>query len=132
MQDEITEMRVDKWLWAARFFKTRALAQEAVELGRVRIAGQRMKPARLIRVGDRLQIDRAEEHFDVYIEALSALRGSACLAQKLFRETEESKTKRERARMLRKFSPEPSETIDHGRPTKRDARRLRALREKWN
>lgn len=132
MDQEISDVRVDKWLWAARFFKTRSLAQEAVELGRVRIAGQRMKPSRSVKVGDRLQIDRSEEHFDIFVEALSTVRGPAPVAQTLYRETEESKQKRERVAQMRRIAVEPAAAIEKGRPTKRDARLLRRLRDKWN
>lgn len=132
MNQEITEVRVDKWLWAARFFKTRSLAQEAVELGRVRIAGQRIKPSRCVKVGDRLQIDRAEEHFDIFVENLALIRGPASVAQALYRETEESKEKRERSAQMRRIAVDPAASIEKGRPTKRDARMLRRLRDKWN
>ena len=84
-------MRIDKWLWAARFFKTRTLAQEEVGLGRVLMDGQRMKASRDVRVGDRLTIRRGDEIFHVYVEGLSSVRGPASEAQKLYRETEESK-----------------------------------------
>lgn len=128
---EITSMRVDKWLWAARFFKTRSLAQEAVELGRVRIGGIRIKPSREVKPGDLLEITRAEEHFEVYVEALSGVRGPAPVAQKLYRETDESQVLRQRAADLRKYASEPAQTIAKGRPTKRDMRKLRSFKDGW-
>ena len=84
---ELQAVRIDKWLWAARFFKTRTLAQEAVELGRVRLDGSRVKSSREVRPGDRLEITRGEEKFTVYVEALSTARGPAAVAQTLYRET---------------------------------------------
>ena len=105
-------MRIDKWLWAARFFKTRSLAQEEVGLGRVLIAGHRAKPSRDVRVGDRLEIRRGDEVFVVYVEALSNQRGPA-----------------EAAKERRQIAFEPASTIRHGRPTKREGRELRRLRE---
>lgn len=98
------EMRIDKWLWAARFFKTRSAAQEEVSLGRVLVDGSRAKPSRSIRPGNLLEIRRGEEVFKVYVEGLSHTRGPAAVAQKLYRETQESKTMRE-ARLLRRKSP---------------------------
>ena len=92
------EMRIDKWLWAARFFKTRSAAQEEVSLGRVLVDGSRAKPSRSIRPGNLLEIRRGEEVFKVYVEGLSNTRGPAAVAQKLYRETQESKTMREAVR----------------------------------
>ncbi len=123
---ELESVRVDKWLWAARFFKTRSLAQEAIELGRVRIAGIRIKPSREVRPGDLLAIQRGEENFEVYVEQLSSVRGPAKVAQTLYRETDESLVLRERAVALRKYAPEPASAITKGRPTKRDMRKIRA------
>lgn len=124
-------IRIDKWLWAARFFKTRSIAQDEVSLGRVLIAGSRAKPSREVRVGDRLEIRRGEECFTVYVEALANQRGPAKEAQKLYRETEESRLAREAAAAARKVAFEPSSTIEKGRPTKRDARLLKRFREQF-
>ena len=123
----LESVRIDKWLWAARFFKTRALAQDAIELGRVRIRGERIKASREVRPGDLLEITRGEDRFEVHVEALSQVRGPASQAQQLYRETEESRAARERAAALRRVAVEPAAAIPHGRPTKRDARRLRAF-----
>ena len=104
---QLESVRIDKWLWAARFFKTRSLAQDAIELGRVRMRGERIKPSREVKPGDLLEITRAEEHFEVYVEALSQVRGPAKEAQKLYRETDESLVLRERAAALRRCRPSP-------------------------
>ena len=128
---QLESMRIDKWLWAARFFKTRSLAQDAIELGRVRMRGERIKPSREVKPGDLLEITRAEEHFEVYVEALSQVRGPAKEAQKLYRETDESLVLRERAAALRRIAKEPAAAIPKGRPTKRDARKLREFQNSF-
>ncbi|WP_295478621.1 RNA-binding S4 domain-containing protein [Sutterella sp.] len=124
-------MRIDKWLWAARFFKTRSLAQDEVGLGRVLVGGQRAKPSRDVRVGDRLEIHRGEETFTVYVEGLSNVRGPAAAAQQLYRETEESRVARETKKAAMKLAFEPSTTIRQGRPTKREGRELRRFKESF-
>ena len=129
--DPLASIRIDKWLWAARFFKTRSLAQEAVELGRVRLAGQRLKPSRDVKPGDRLTVERGEERFEIFVEKISAVRGPAPVAQTLYRETDESREKRERASEMRKIAMEPASTIAKGRPTKRDARLIRRVQSGW-
>ena len=128
---QLESVRIDKWLWAARFFKTRSLAQDAIELGRVRMRGERIKPSREVKPGDFLEITRAEEHFEVYVEALSQVRGPAKEAQKLYRETDESLVLRERAAALRRIAKEPAAAIPKGRPTKRDARKLREFQNSF-
>ncbi len=130
-QQELTSIRIDKWLWAARFFKTRSLAQDAVDLGRVRIDGQKVKPSREVKPGDMLQIERGEEKFEVEILGISGARGSAPVAQKLYAETETSREKRQQAAEMRKLAYEPAITIEKGRPTKRDARRIRRVKTSW-
>ncbi len=130
--EPLESIRIDKWLWAARFFKTRSLAQEAVELGRVRLAGQRLKPSRDVKPGDRLTVERGEERFEIFVEKISAVRGPAPVAQTLYRETDESREKRERAAEMRKIAMEPASTIAKGRPTKRDARLIRRVQSGWN
>lgn len=129
--EPLASIRIDKWLWAARFFKTRSLAQEAVELGRVRLAGQRLKPSRDVKPGDRLTVERGEERFEIFVEKISAVRGPAPVAQTLYRETDESREKRERASEMRKIAMEPATTIAKGRPTKRDARLIRRVQSGW-
>lgn len=119
----VNPVRIDKWLWAARFFKTRALAVRACELGRVQTAGVRAKPARDVRPGDRLQIETEGGRFDVEVLELSEVRGPAAVAQTLYRETEESRAARAKAaeerRAMQQFLPLPQ-----GRPSKRDRRRI--------
>jgi ribosome-associated heat shock protein Hsp15 len=122
------EMRIDKWLWAARFFKTRSAAQEEVSLGRVLVDGSRAKPSRSIRPGNLLEIRRGEEVFKVYVEGLSNTRGPAAVAQKLYRETQESKTMREARAAAAKIAFEPS-VVRKGRPTKKEGRELRRFKD---
>ncbi len=120
-------MRIDKWLWAARFYKTRSLAARACDLGRISANGQPVKPARELRIGDRVRIKNESGDFDVEILGLSELRGPASVAQTLYRETDESRTERLRLQALRKAMP-PIETEREGRPNKRDRRAISRLR----
>ena len=119
-------IRIDKWLWAARFFKTRSLAVEAVERGQVRIDDQRIKPARTARVGDRVVIQRGDERIEFVVLALSGVRGPAPVAQRLYDETPESGKRREQASVQRRLARDPAAMIK-GRPSKRDARALRRM-----
>ncbi len=116
-------VRIDKWLWAARFFKTRTLASDAVDNGKVRLERDRIKPARALKCGDVLQIDNGATVWEVLVTGLSDVRGSAEMAQKLYAETEQSVLKRQQEADKRKFFKEPGLTIK-GRPTKRDRRLL--------
>jgi ribosome-associated heat shock protein Hsp15 len=120
-------MRVDKWLWAARFFKTRSLAARSCELGRVESNRQGVKPSRDVKLGDFLQITNASGKFDVEVLALSEMRGPASVAQTLYRETEESKEARRKAAEDRKSMP-VFEVLQDGRPSKRDRRQLIRVR----
>src|SRR5690606_35679284 len=117
------QVRIDKWLWAARFFKTRSLATDAVDAGRVRLDGERIKPARSVRCGDLLQIDNGSTEWEVEVRALADKRGSAEIAQKLYAETESSMAKRQQEAERRRYFREPAQEIK-GRPTKRDRRML--------
>ena len=119
----MTSVRMDKWLWAARFFKTRALAARACELGRIQSNGQPAKAAREVRIGDRLRVTNAGGDFQVEVLLLSEVRGPASLAQKLYRETEASRELRLKAAAERKAAMqyEPAPT---GRPSKRDRREI--------
>lgn len=119
-------IRFDKWLWAARFYKTRSLASDAVERGQVRIDDQRIKPARTARVGDRVAIHRGDERIEFIVRALSGVRGPAPVAQQLYDETPESRTRREQASDQRRLARDPAAMIK-GRPSKRDARALRRV-----
>lgn len=123
---ESTALRLDIWLWTARFFKTRSLAKLAVETGKVEIGGQRAKPSRTVRVGDSLQIARGEEHFEVSVLALSERRGSASAAQGLYAESEESRIKREQARAQRAAEHNGYRAPEH-KPDKRARRLIQAL-----
>lgn len=116
-------VRIDKWLWAARFFKTRSLATDAVDGGKVKLNGERVKPARGVKPGDTLEIDNGSTEWEVVVQELADKRGSASIAQSLYTETEKSIAERQRKAEQRKLFREPSEAIK-GRPTKRDRRQL--------
>ncbi|MBZ0088165.1 MAG: RNA-binding S4 domain-containing protein [Thermomonas sp.] len=119
-------VRLDLWLWAARFFKTRALAKHAIETGKIALAGQPAKPSRLVIAGDAMLIERAGERFEIEVLALSSTRGSASVAQALYRESEASRVAREQARAQRaaeRAGYQPPAT----RPDKRARRLIRAL-----
>jgi ribosome-associated heat shock protein Hsp15 len=120
-------VRIDKWLWAARFFKTRSLAARACELGRIESNGQEAKPAREVRVGDLLLVKNGGGDFQVAVLGLSEMRGPAAVAQTLYRETEESREKRMKLAEERKAMPR-FETSREGRPSKRDRRDIDRLR----
>ena len=121
-------MRIDKWLWAARFFKTRSLAVRACELGRIESAGQPAKPAREVRPGDMLRIRNDGGDFHVEILLLSETRGPAPLAQTLYRETEASKESRMKLTEERKAMPHFEGSRD-GKPSKRDRRLIHRFRD---
>ena len=120
-------VRIDKWLWAARFYKTRSLAQAAVEGGKVSLNGERTKPSKEVRPGDRLDVGSGEVVREVSIVALSEKRGSAPEAAKLYTESEVSVQKRIAFAENRRLATEPALDL-HGRPTKRDRRSLAKLR----
>jgi ribosome-associated heat shock protein Hsp15 len=119
-------MRIDKWLWAARFYKTRSLAQQAVEGGKVRLNGERVKPAKEVKAGDALAIHLGAYDWMITVVKLSDQRGSAPAARALYEESAESQARRTGQMALRKFSADPS-ADRHGRPTKRERRQL----ERW-
>lgn len=119
MSDEHDKLRIDKWLWAARFFKTRSLAVEAVESGKVTMNEVRLKPAKAIGAGDLLVIRLGQYHFEVEVLGLSNRRGPAPEAQKLYRESDESKARRAEIAANLRALPQPT---FKGRPTKRDRR----------
>jgi len=124
----MNSVRIDKWLWAARFFKTRALATDAVAGGRVRVNGERVKPARDVRVDDVLEIGRGELRWTVVVRAVADRRGSAAVAGALYEETAESVAARERAAAERRLSL--GAWPGGPRPTKLDRRRMEALRRR--
>ncbi|GAB3629204.1 RNA-binding protein [Pandoraea terrae] len=115
--------RIDKWLWAARFFKTRSLATEAVDRGRVLCNEARVKPARDVHAGDLLSVDNGSTRWEVRVKAIADVRGPATLAQTLYEETEGSRLRRAEENERRHLFQEPAAQM-HGRPTKRDRRRL--------
>ena len=120
-------LRIDKWLWAARFFKTRSLAQAAVEGGKVRLNGERVKPAREVRCGDALEVVLAETRWEIEVVALSDKRGPAPQARLLYAESESGRLRRLAEAEARRLAVEPADTL-HGRPTKRVRRSLSKLR----
>ncbi|MEW7850006.1 RNA-binding S4 domain-containing protein [Massilia aurea] len=123
MDKDKESVRLDKWLWAARFFKTRSLAQDAVERGRVRIDGEAVKPARTVKINDKMTIDNGSDRWEIIVAAISGARGGAPVARTLYFETDESIAKRENDKVARRLYPEPSLDIK-GRPTKQDRRAL--------
>jgi ribosome-associated heat shock protein Hsp15 len=120
--------RLDKWLWAARFFKTRALAAEEIDKGRVRVNDAGAKPGREVRVGDRIELRQGHVERCVMVLGLSGVRGPAPVAQTLYEETAESLARRAAAAEARRQGVEPADTLEQGRPTKRDRRQL----VEWN
>lgn len=125
-------MRIDKWLWAARFFKTRSLAVEQIDRGRVRVNGQEAKPSRDIRVGDTVAMMQSGVPRTVIVQGLSLQRGPAPVAQALYQETPDSLAKRARLAEHRRVAHEPAMSIEHGRPTKRDRRHLDQAQHQWD
>ncbi len=118
-------MRIDKWLWAARFYKTRSLAQQAVESGKIKLNGERVKPAKDLRQGDTLELAIAAQDWTIAVLQLSDKRGPAPMAQTLYAETPESAARRAEQSVSRKLAAEPSlDRAGFGRPTKRDRRQL--------
>jgi ribosome-associated heat shock protein Hsp15 len=118
------EVRLDKWLWAARFYKTRSLAIDEIGKGRVSVNGQPAKPARSVHLRDRIELRREGTVRTVVVLGLSAVRGPAPVAQALYEETPESIAEREKQAQERHFGSEPAQSIEQGRPTKRDRRKL--------
>lgn len=123
---ELPAVRLDIWLWAARFFKTRGLAKAAIETGKVDVGGQRAKPSRLVKVGDCLQIVRGEETFTVTVAALASQRGSASVAVTLYEEDEASRASRQHQRVLRAAERSGYRAPEH-KPDKRARRLIQAL-----
>jgi ribosome-associated heat shock protein Hsp15 len=123
----VTRVRIDKWLWAARFFKTRGLAARACELGRIESNGQQAKPSREVRIGDLLQVKTEGGDFQVEVLALSAMRGPAAVARTFYQETEASRELRLKLAEERKATPH-FEALREGKPSKRDRRKIDRLR----
>jgi ribosome-associated heat shock protein Hsp15 len=126
-------LRIDKWLWAARFYKTRSLAAEEIGKNRVQVNGQDAKPAREVRAGDRVRLRQGQVEREVVVRGISAMRGPAPVAQQLYEETPESLARREAAAQQRRVAAEPALSIEQGRPTKRDRRQMdKAWNERWS
>lgn len=131
------KIRIDKWLWAARFYKTRSISAEEIDKGRVRVNGATVKPARDVKVGDTIEMRSGPVVRTVIVRALSAVRGPAPAAALLYAETETSVAQRLAAVEQRRLAPEPAQSITQGRPSKRDRRNIDALRDRptpgeWN
>jgi len=128
------KIRLDKWLWAARFYKTRGLSSEEIDKGRVLVNGQSAKPAKEVKMGDTMTIRTGPITRTVIVKGLSGARGLAPVAALLYEETPESQALRQAAAEQRRLAPEPAHTITQGRPTKRDRRELQQTREPgaWN
>lgn len=121
---ESEKVRIDKWLWAARFFKTRSIAVQNINKDRVQINGQNVKPAREVKIGDTILIKMPREYKTVVVKGLSQVRGPAPVAQLLYEETPESIAERERRAEMRRLAPEPAHQLRRGRPTKRQRREM--------
>ena len=125
------KLRIDKWLWAARFYKTRTLASEEIGKGRIEVNGQEAKPAREVKVGDTVSVRQGPVARTVIVKGLSGMRGPAPVAQQLYEETPESVKARIDAAQQRRLAPEPALTIEQGRPTKRGRRELDDAQRGW-
>ena len=125
------KLRIDKWLWAARFYKTRSLAVDEIGKGRVEVNGLEVKPAREVKVGDTISLRQGSVSRVVIVKGLSGMRGPAPVAQALYEETAESLKARELAAEQRRLSPEPAHSITDGRPTKRGRRELDDAQRGW-
>ncbi len=123
-------MRIDKWLWAARFYKTRSLASSEVDAGHVDLNGDRAKPSKALKVGDELRIRVHNDTFVIHVKVLSDHRGPAVEAQTLYEETGESRAERERLREMRRLAPTPHYE-EGGRPTKRDRRDMAKVKRRY-
>ena len=121
---QTARLRIDKWLWAARFYKTRSLAAQAVEGGKAKLNGERVKPSKDVKPGDLVEVRSGELQWRVEVRAVSPRRGPAAEAAKLYAETDESRARREQMLLMRRAGPHPAQDAQ-GRPTKRDRRMIR-------
>ncbi len=128
------QLRIDKWLWAARFYKTRSLASEEIGKGRVLVNEQPVKPARDIKPGDHVTVRQGVVSRTVVVKGVSNQRGPAPVAQQLYEETEASRSTREQTAEQRRLAAEPALSIEQGRPTKRDRRQMEKVQwnERWS
>lgn len=126
------KLRIDKWLWAARFYKTRSLAVEEIDKGRVRINDIEAKPARELKIGDTVSLRQGPVIRTLVVRGISNQRGAAPVAQQLYEETEESLRLKAAAAEQRRLGEEPASSLEHGRPTKRDRRDIdKAWNNRW-
>ena len=126
-----SSVRLDKWLWAARFFKTRSIAREAVSGGKVHLNGNRAKPGRTLNTGDELRIQRGEDEYTITIIELTVRRGPAAVARTLYEESEENRTRREQLAEERKLEHQKSATRVR-RPDKRERRKIVRFKNKYD
>lgn len=126
------KIRIDKWLWAARFYKTRSLATDEINKGRIQVNQQTAKPSREVKTGDTVAIRREGLVRTVTVMGLSGVRGSAPVAQTLYADTPESIQAKDAYVQQRRFAKEPALSIEHGRPTKRDRRELQQAQHGWD
>ncbi len=122
------ELRIDKWLWAARFFKTRSLSRQAISGGKVQLNGARVKPSKLVHSGDKLRLLRGADEYHLTIVALSSRRGPASVAQQLYTESLEDKKKREHLAELRRLQNRANRSGPERRPDKRQRRQIRSFK----
>lgn len=126
-------LRIDKWLWAARFYKTRSLASDEITKGRVQVNGQDAKPSREVRPGDRVRLRQGQVLREVVVRSIASVRGPAPVAQQLYEETPDSLRAREAAAERRRLAAEPALSIEQGRPTKRERRQIdKAWNDRWS
>ena len=133
--DNATSMRIDKWLWCARFYKTRAIAVQAIEKGHVQLKQLAAKASKEIKAGDMLTLQQGQDKRTVLVLGIASHRGPAPIAQSLYAETPESITERTLQAEQRRLAPEPAHSVKDGRPTKRDRRHLQELRawdQRWS
>jgi ribosome-associated heat shock protein Hsp15 len=129
----VDSLRIDKWLWAARFYKTRSLASDEIGKGRVQVNGQDAKPSREVRPGDRVCLRQGAVLREVVVRGIATVRGPAPVAQQLYEETPESLLAREAAAERRRLAAEPALSIEQGRPTKRERRQMdKAWNDRWS
>lgn len=132
MQQTLEKQRLDKWLWAARFYKTRGLACDEIQRNRIDVNDHTAKPARELKVGDRVTLRQGPVTRTVVVNALLPMRGPAPVAQTMYQETEESLQHNAAQREARRLAPEPAHSIEQGRPTKRERRHLEQTRAPWD
>lgn len=133
MSGSLSSLRIDKWLWAARFYKTRSIASDEIGKNRVQVNGQDAKPSREVKPGDTVRLRQGAVERTVLVKGLSAVRGPAPVAQLIYEETPQSLEARQKASEMNRLAREPALSIEQGRPTKRDRRQIeRAWDDRWS